>query len=129
MVNSGIDSSKNVYPVLVDSSGRQIVTSIDTYTKVQKYVALSTTGETTLWDPTSGTKFVLTDIAVSASAAGTCTLRDGTAGTTLWIACLAANGGFVLDLQTPIQSSTANNNLTGQASAVTQYVLVTGYEV
>ena len=129
MVNSGVDGSRNVYPILTDTSGRQIVTSIDTYTKVQKYVALSGTGETTLWDPTSGTKFVITDIAVSASAAGTFTLRDGTAGTTLWIASLAANGGFVINFQTAIQSSTANNNLTGQASAATQYVLVTGYEV
>lgn len=99
------------------------------YTKVHKYVALSTTGETTVWDPTSGKKFVITDIAVSATAAGTCTLRDGSGGSTLWIASLATNGGFVLDLQTPIESSTADNILTAQASAITQYVLVTGYEV
>lgn len=99
------------------------------YTKVWKYVALSATTETTIWDPTGGTKFVITDIMVSASAAGTCTLRDNTAGSTIWIASLAANGGFVSNLQTPIQSATADNILTAQASAATQYVLVSGYEV
>lgn len=99
------------------------------YTKVWKYVALANTNETTIWDPTGGTKFVVTDIHVSATAAGTCTLRDGTAGSTIWIASLAANGGFVSNLQTPIQSATADNILTAQASAATQYIFVSGYEV
>lgn len=99
------------------------------YTKVQKYVALGDTNETTVWDPTGGTKFVITDIFVSATAAGTCTLKDGTAGTTFLIASLAANGGFVTNLQTPIQSATADNNLTATASAATQYITVCGYEV
>ena len=99
------------------------------YTKVKKYVALGTTAETTIWDPTSGKKFVITDIFVSATAAGTCTIRDGTAGTTFLIASLAENGGFITNLQTPIESATADNNLTAQASAATQYVLVCGYEV
>lgn len=99
------------------------------YTKVYKYVALANTNETTVWDPTAGTKFVITDIFVSATAAGTCTLKDGTAGTTFLIASLAANGGFVTNLQTPIQSTTADNNLTATAGAATQYVLVCGYEV
>ena len=99
------------------------------YTKVWKYVALSATTETTVWDPSAGTKFVITDIFVSATAAGTCTLRDGTAGSTFLIGSFAANGGMVSNLQTPIQSATADNNLTAQASATTQYVTVCGYEV
>ena len=99
------------------------------YTKVWKYVALADTNETTIWDPTAGKKFVATDIFVSATAAGTCTLRDGTAGTTFLIAGLAATGGFVTNLQTPIQSSTADNILTAQASAATQYITICGYEV
>lgn len=102
---------------------------VTNYTKVRKYVALGTTGETTIWDPSAGTKFVITDIFVSATAAGTCTLKDGTAGTTFLIASLAANGGFVTNLVTPIQSTTADNNLTATASATTQYVSVCGYEV
>jgi hypothetical protein len=99
------------------------------YTKVHKYVALGTTNETTVWDPTAGKKFVITDIHISATAAGTCTLRDGTAGTVFWIGSFAANGGMVSNLQTPIQSATADNSLTAQASAITQYILITGYEV
>lgn len=99
------------------------------YTKVCKYVALANTNETTVWDPTEGTKFVITDIFVSATAAGTCTFKDGTAGTTFLIGSFAANGGMVSNLQTPIQSATANNNLTATASAATQYITVCGYEI
>jgi len=99
------------------------------YTKVVKYVALSGTGETTIWDPTTGTSFVITDIFVSATAAGTCTLRLNTAGATFLIASLAENGGFVSNLQTPIQGAAVNHILTAQASAATQYVTVCGYEV
>jgi len=99
------------------------------YTKVVKYVSLGNTNETTIWDPTAGKKFVITDIFVSATAAGTCTFKDGTAGTIFLVASLAANGGFVTNLQTPIQSATADNNLTATASAATQYITVCGYEV
>jgi len=110
---------------IIGAAKRDIVN----YTKVCKYVALANTNETTIWDPTAGKKFVITDIFVSATAAGTCTLKDGTTGTTFLIASLAANGGFVSNLQTPIQSATADNNLTGTASAATQYITVCGYEV
>ena len=99
------------------------------YHKVKKYVVLSNTNETTIWDPTSKKKWVVTDIFVSANAAGTCTFRDGTAGSTFLIASLAANGGFVTNLHTPIESTTRDNILTAQASAATQYVTVCGYEV
>ena len=99
------------------------------YTKVMKYVALANTNETTVWDPTGGTKFVITDIFVSATAAGTCTFKDGTAGTTFLVGSFAAKGGMVSNLQTPIQSTTADNNLTATASAATQHVTVCGYEV
>jgi len=98
------------------------------YTTFHKHVALSTTAETTIWTPTADTKFFITDIFISASAAGTCTLRDGTAGATILIGCFAANGGMVMDLQTPIESATANNVLTAQASAATQYITILGYE-
>jgi hypothetical protein len=96
---------------------------------ISKYVALGNANETTVWDPTTGKKFVITDIFVSATAAGTCTLRDGTAGTTFLIASLATNGGFVSNLKTEIISTTADNNLTAQASAETQYITICGYEV
>jgi hypothetical protein len=36
---------------------------------------------------------------------------------------------FIANLTTPIQSTTANNNLTGQASAITVNVTILGYEV
>jgi len=117
-LNTELKFSKKIVPVFIAK-----------YTKIVKYVALGTTNETTVWTPKSGKKFVITDIFVSATAAGTCTLKDGTSGTTFLIASLAANGGFVSNLQTPIQSATANNNLTATASAITQYITICGYEV
>jgi len=132
--NTGVDiGDVDVTSLPALAAGTNIIGAVKrdivSYTKVCKYVALSGTSETTVWDPTGGTKFVITDIFVSATAAGTCTIRDGTAGTIFLIASLAANGGFVTNLQTPIQSATADNNLTAQASAATQYVTVCGYEV
>ena len=131
--------------VLVDASGNLMVNlgvklaattdSVEAkkgdthYTKIYKYVALTGVTETAVWTPTAGKKFVITDIHISATAAGTCTLRDGTAGTVFWIGSFAANGGMVSNLQTPIQSATANNVLTAQASAITQYILICGYEI
>jgi hypothetical protein len=129
--NSGVDIGD--VDVASIATGSNIIGAVKrdivNYTKFCKYVALSTTGETTVWDPTAGKKFVITDLFVSATAAGTCTLKDGTAGTTFQVASLAANGGFVSNLQTPIQSATADNNLTATASAATQYITVCGYEV
>ncbi len=118
-------------PALVTSTAiiGAVKRDIVNYTKVWKYVALSGTGETTIWDPTGGKKFVVTDIIVSAAAEGTCTLRDGTAGSTIFIASLAEFGGFSTNFQTPVQSATADNILTAQASVATQYVFVSGYEV
>ncbi|TVL99575.1 MAG: hypothetical protein CV087_17605 [Candidatus Brocadia sp. WS118] len=99
------------------------------WTVIRKYLASGDTNENTVWDPTAGKKFVITDIVVSATAAGTCTLRDGTGGSTIMILSFAANGGWSSNLTSPIISATADNNLTIQASAATQYIMVTGYEI
>ena len=129
IVSSGADSNKDVYPILVDSSGRQIITKEGAYTKVWKYVSLADTNETTVWDPTSGSKFVATDIIVGVTANGTCTLRDGTTGDIFMVLSVWAPWTIAIPLGTPIQSSTADNILTAQASAITQYVTVCGYEI
>lgn len=99
------------------------------YTKFTKYASLTATGETDVWAPNTGKKFVVTDIMTSAAAAGTFTLRDGTAGTVVLSDYYAANGGRTSNLQTPIQSATGNAHLTAQASATAMSVTVTGYEV
>lgn len=125
----GSDSGSLTRKILVDSSGRQIVTPIGAYTHVHKHVALTTTNETTIWDPTSGTKFVLTDLILNASANGSCTLRDGTAGTTIFQIGLLANVPFSHSFVTAHESTTADNNFTAQASATNQYVSVCGYEI
>jgi len=129
MVESGHDSNGVPHTFLVDSSGRPIVTKEGAYTKIRKFVSLGDTNETTIWDPTAGTKFVITDLILSATATGLCTLRDGTAGTTFMILRVGSSFPAIANLHTPVESSTADNILTAQASAAAQYVFVAGYEI
>jgi hypothetical protein len=96
---------------------------------VSHYVALSGTGETTLWGPDTETAFAITDIIVSAGSESTVTFRDGTAGSTILLLSMQAKTSQTIHLQTPIISGTHNNALTGQASAATAYVTVVGYEI
>jgi|GEM_PF-3479447 len=124
---------KDLLTGIVLAAGTNVIGAVKTdivnYTTIRKYVALTETAETAVWTPTAGKKFVITDIHISADAAGTCTLRDGTAGTTFMTFSFAANGGCVSNLRTPIESAAVDNVLTAQASAITQYILVTGYEI
>ncbi len=102
------------------------------YTKVLKCVPLTTTDETTVWTPALGRKFVLTDIMISAvvsTAAQSITLRDRTGGTIILILIMNTGTTFASNLQTPYQSTTANNVLTAQAGAIAFYITVCGYEV
>lgn len=73
------------------------------------------TGQTasTVWDPTTGTRFVITDMIISSSAAGVLTLFDGTDNTTLRVAKLnlSANGGAVVNYKKPYISATVDNIL------------------
>lgn len=100
-------------------------------TRVSKRVAVSAsqTGAT-VWQPTTGKRFVLTKLIYSASAAGTIQLFDGTdSGNTVVtpIMSIAANGGFVLDwpVWAPYRSAAVNNILkytSGSGAAGSLYV-------
>jgi len=99
------------------------------YTIVNKHVTSSdATGGVTIWTPAAGKKWVVTDLIISAGAAMTVTVKDGT--TTILILYLAANGGAVSNFQTPLESTTADNNLTVTTSAAGNIAITaTGYEV
>lgn len=100
------------------------------YTKFVKYVAVSNTNETTLWDPSAGKKFVVTDIIASFTSASTATIKDaGSPIGTIMNLSFAANGGMSSNLQTPIESQTADSHLTVHISAATGYFTIMGYEV
>jgi hypothetical protein len=129
MVNSGADSSDEVYPLRVDSEGRLIVVMRGADSPKRRYVSLGTTNETTLWDPGAGKKWVLTDIVATAGNNSTITFRDGTAGTTFMLLDILKATTVSINLQTPMVSSTINNNLTVQASAITCYVACSGYQI
>jgi len=124
----GVDSSKDVYPILVGSDGRVYVDGI-WYTPVHKYVALSTTNETTVWDPTTGTKFAITDYILTSDVVTFITFRDGTAGSTILYMGCSARGQRAHAFKTPLISTTADNILTAQASAANAWLTVLGYEI
>ena len=129
------------YPVLrgdVDiasaiPSGTNIIGAVKkdkvNYTIVNKHVSSSdATSGVTIWDPTAGKKWVVTDLIISTDTAMTVTIKDG--ANAVMVLYLAANGGAVSNFQTPLQSSAANNNLTVTASATGNIaVTATGYEV
>lgn len=80
-----------------------------------------------LWTPSSGKKFVITDIIISVDTAMTVTLKDG--GEEKFEFYLAANGGVVINLKTPYKSTAADNVLTYSSSAAgTVSITVLGWE-
>ncbi len=85
-----------------------------------------------LWTPTSGKKFVICDIVVSASAAGTITIFDNTNDTTNRIVklSLADNGGASINYRKPIVSSAVDNVLKYTTdSSIAGSITVSGYEI
>ncbi len=129
MVLLATDKNRIVHEVRADTEGRLIISSIGEAAPVRKYVVLSTTGETALWTPTAGKKFVITDMVLSSSATASVTLRDGTAGTTIGMFRLSATVGLPVNLMTPIVSAAADRVLTAQTSAITGYIFISGYEI
>jgi hypothetical protein len=102
------------------------------YTPVRKYYA--NTGAATdgvVWSPVEGKKWVVTDIALTTSAAATVTLEDDlTAGDAVVMAFdLAANGGVSMNLQTPLVSGEADADLLITTSAGNIKIMVSGYEI
>jgi hypothetical protein len=128
MLNSGIDSINNVHPLLTDTKGRIIDVKRGADAPIRNYVALANLNETTVWDPTAGTKFVITDIIVSCTANAGITFRDGTAGAVFMSFIMLANTTISMNLQTPLVSTAADNNFTAQTSAITVAITVSGYE-
>lgn len=115
------------------ANGLRVQTNTDAATLVKKTVdfAANATAQT-VWDPTGGTKFVICDIVVSASAAGALTLFDETDDAANRIAKFnfAANGGAVINYRKPVISATADNILKYTTGAVIAgSITVSGYEV
>lgn len=122
------DSVRNVHAILTDTVGRQIIVMRGADAPMRKYVALGGVGETTIWDPTAGKKWVVTDIIVSCTANAIITFRDGTAGATIAIFAILANTTIKMNFQTPIMSTAADNNFTAQTTAATVAISLFGYE-
>jgi len=122
------DANGNSKHIKTDSQGRIITVGRGADGPMRKYVALAGVGETTIWDPTAGTKFVVTDIIVSCTANAGITMRDGTGGAIIMQMVMLANTTVSMNLQTPIMSTTADNNFTAQTSAATVGITLLGYE-
>jgi hypothetical protein len=129
MIINGADENSYVHTILVDTEGRIITVMKGADTPIRKYVVLGGVGETTLWDPTAGTKWVVTDLIISCTANAGITIRDGTAGATFMTFVVLANTTLSINLQTPFLSVAADNNLTAQTSAATVAITTSGYEI
>jgi hypothetical protein len=128
MLIAGSCKDNEVHAIRTDCSGRQVIVMRGADDPVRKYVALGGILETTVWTPTVGYKFVITDILVSCTANSIITFRDGTAGATIAIFAMLANTTIKMNFQTPIMSTTTNNNFTAQTTAATVAISVFGYE-
>lgn len=85
----------------------------------------------TLWQPTSGKRFVVTDFWIVCSGAVEVTIFDGSDanGNRLVGGSFAANGGISApNLRTPFRSSAIDNILKITVDAGSGYVTVLGYE-
>jgi len=99
------------------------------YTLVCKFLNSSdATTAQNVWDPTTGTKFVITDLILSVDTAGWYKILDDT--TVIMQFELTATGGVVSNFQTSIVSTTADNILKIQAESAGEVnITVCGYEI
>ena len=96
------------------------------YHIVNKFVQLSAAGTAELWAATADKKHHITDIIVSVDTAMTVKIQDGS--NDILVVYLAANGGFIMNFQTPLIGSvnTAINVTTESTGNCS--VTVTGYD-
>ena len=85
----------------------------------------------TVWDPTGGTKFVLTQILLNATSDCTVTLFDQTDDTTnrIFKAGMAEMQSIVIPFKKPVESAAADNILKITTSASGGTITVYGYEL
>ena len=126
MLVSGACENERVRVIRTTKDGNLQV-QISPSARVWKYKALTDTNETKIWDPETTEKIVITDIIASNTNGGTCTFRNGYTGVTIMLLSLAANTVASIHLITPIELSIANYTFTGQASAATWYITVSGW--
>lgn len=86
--------------------------------------------DVTLWHPTSGKRFIVTDILIVCTTAGTVVLYDGADADNSRIAAgaFAANGGLNRTPRTPYRSTAVDQDLHFKATGGSGYVIVDGYE-
>jgi hypothetical protein len=123
-----VDSTGNVHAVLTDTIGRQIIVMRGADAPTREYVALGGVGETNVWVPAAGKRWVITDILVSCTANAIITFRDGVAGATVAIFAILANTTIKMNFQTPLASVLADNIFTAQTTAATVAITTSGYE-
>jgi hypothetical protein len=84
----------------------------------------------TIWDPTTGTRFNITDIEIGCSAASTVTIFDETDDTTNRVCKfdLSQYGGVVITYRKVRRSAAVDNILKATCSAAGGYITVSGYE-
>lgn len=135
MNTGGTISVLNTSKIVQLSAGTALVGAfkrdVINYTGTWIYAALSSNNQTAVWTPAANKRFNITDITVNALTAGLVTFTQDTAATiTIMKVQLAANGGWVSNLQTPYIASDTNHALaiTSTVALTNSYVCISGYE-
>jgi len=130
------NSHDQLHKLVTQTEKDRTVTGVVTTKKHDPaYVKVKRTGfyttqqsDTTLWTPAGSKKFVITDIIVSVDTAMRVYLNDDATKIYEWH--FAANGGCVINLQTPDESAIADNVLSITMDAPGKCsIKVLGYEV
>ena len=76
------------------------------YTKLSKTADRTTAGSTAIWIPTAGKKAIITDMIISNGSPAGNTIQISSAGSVFAKAILGEFGGFVSNMQTPVETQT-----------------------
>lgn len=117
-----------VLKLAVGTRGMFKIEGNEEHIPVRKYLkSADASGNPTVWTPTSGYRFVITDIIFSTDTQLSVEFQDG--GTAFITMYHAVDGGFVCNCVTPITSNKVDNLLTIDTSGIGNVgVTVLGYE-
>lgn len=126
------NNSDNPKYLLLDSSEQLFTNPLGAVTMIKKtYDWGGAVTAQDVWDPTSGTKFVITDILIGVNTATDITLFDSTDSTAnrIFKGYFADNSNLVSNQKLPIVSSTADNILKITTGGGSGSLTIYGYEI
>lgn len=129
MLIAGADSTEKIHAILTDAEGRLVIVMTGAESSIRKYGQLETPDMTSIWVPTEGKKWVVTDLVVCGTEGAEVSFIDGDEREPWLTIRLLAGTSVPISFRTPIVSHTADNELNVSTSAATVNITVSGYEI